>query len=156
MYFTVINRSLASKPETYDTLEVPYLVISISSHEEPTIAIPSNDNCVDKLFLKFDDMSYDTEKTLAYYDSVAFPMKREDATKILDFVLKYKEDVNDIIIHCEAGISRSPAIAVALSEILNGKEHTTERHIQSLVGLQYANLLVRDLILQEYRERNKE
>lgn len=154
MYFNVINRSLASKPETYNVIEVPYLVISISSHEEPTIAIPSNDNCVDKLFLKFDDKSYATQETLAHYVGTAYPMKTEDAKKILEFVLKYKDDVNDIIVHCEAGISRSPAVAIALSEILNGKEHT-ERHIQSLVGLQYANLLVRDLILQEYRE-NKE
>lgn len=153
MYFTVINRSLASKPETYDVIEVPYLVISISSHEEPTVAIPSNDNCVDKLFLKFDDVSYETQKTLAYYDSVAYSMIKEDAIKILDFVFKYKDDVNDIIVHCEAGISRSPAIAVALSEILNGKDQ--ERYIQSLNGLSYANLLVRDLILQEYQDFKK-
>ena len=136
-------------------IEVPYLVISISSHEESTIAIPSNDNCLDKLFLKFDDVSYKTQETLAYYDSVAYSMIKEDAIKILDFVFKYKDDVNDIIIHCAAGISRSPAVAVALSEILNGKE-PSERFIQSLTGLTYANLLVRDLILQEYQERNKE
>lgn len=152
MYFNVLNRSLASKPETYNVIDVPYLVISISSHEQPTNAIPSNDNCVDKLFLKFDDKSYETQETLAHYEGTVNPMKEEDAKKILDFVLKYKDDVNDIIVHCEAGISRSPAVAIALSEILNGKEHT-ERYVQSLVGLQYANLLVRDLILQAYREK---
>lgn len=153
MYFTVINRSLASKPETYDDIKDPYIVISISSHEEPTIAIPSNEHCLDKLFLKFDDKSYETQKTLAHYDGVAYPMKEEDAIKLLHFVLKYKDDVNDIIAHCEAGISRSTAVALALSEILNGKENP-EKYIESLVGLQYANLLVRDLILKNYDKLN--
>lgn len=151
MYFTVINKSLASKPETYDDIKVPYIIISISSHEESFCSIPSNEHCLDKLFLKFDDQSYKTQETLAHYEGVAYPMKEEEAVKLLEFVFKYKDEVNDIIAHCEAGISRSTAIALALSEILNGKEEP-EKYIESLVGLQYANLLVKDLILKNYEK----
>ena len=151
MYFIVINKAFASKPETYDDIKVPYLVISISSHEEHYCPIPSNEHCLDKIFLKFDDQSYQEQITFAQYEGVAYPMKDEDAVKLLKFVLKYKDDVNDIIVHCEAGLSRSPAIALALSEILNGEEDPA-KYIESMNGLKHANLLVRDLILKNYEK----
>ncbi len=151
MYFIVLNKDFVSRPAIHDDIKVPYLVISISSHEESFATIPSNEHCLDKIFLKFDDQSYQTQKTFAYYEGVAHPMKDDDAIKLLKFVLLYKDKINDIIVHCEAGISRSPAIALALSEILNGKEDP-EKYIQSMNGLKHANLLVRDLILKNYEK----
>jgi predicted protein tyrosine phosphatase len=39
------------------------------------------------------------------------------ATEILDFVEKMWDGVEDFLIHCEVGLSRSPAVAAALSRI---------------------------------------
>ncbi len=44
------------------------------------------------------------------------------AQNIFDFVEIYKKDVNLIIVHCEAGISRSAGVAGALSLIYNGSD----------------------------------
>lgn len=37
-----------------------------------------------------------------------------DATKIINFVNKWQDWVSEIIVHCEAGISRSAGVAAAL------------------------------------------
>ena len=41
------------------------------------------------------------------------------AEQILDFVDSYRDNIDLIVVHCEAGISRSSATAGALSLILN-------------------------------------
>ena len=46
----------------------------------------------------------------------------QEAEQILNFVDKYKFEVKMIIIHCEAGISRSAGVAGALSLIYNGSD----------------------------------
>jgi len=55
--------------------------------------------CTDKMELKIFDETY--------------------AAQILDFVAAFKDTVELIVVHCEAGISRSSATAGALSLILN-------------------------------------
>jgi len=154
MYFTVINRYTASQSATYKDITVPFIVVSISSHEEPTCDIPDHDQLLEVLYLKFDDKSYETQETLVHYERVAYPITKEDAEKLLQFIETYKNKVNDIIVHCEAGISRSTGTALALSEILN-ETNQPEKFIQSLCGLQHANKLVRDLILKIHRKINK-
>ena len=59
-------------------------------------------SCTDKMDIKVFDESY--------------------AKQILDFVKKYEEFVDLIVVHCEAGISRSAGVAGALSLILNGED----------------------------------
>jgi predicted protein tyrosine phosphatase len=45
----------------------------------------------------------------------------EHAREIWDFVLRHR-DVERVVIHCDAGISRSPAVAAALARVLNGDD----------------------------------
>jgi hypothetical protein len=42
------------------------------------------------------------------------------AVQIVDFVERIKDKVNGILIHCEAGVSRSAAVAAAIELMLNG------------------------------------
>ena len=49
-------------------------------------------------------------------------MEDKDAKQILNAVEKYKDSVEEIIVHCDAGFSRSPAVAAALSLWLNGDD----------------------------------
>jgi len=46
----------------------------------------------------------------------------ENAKTILDFVETYKKGIDFIVVHCEAGISRSAGVAGALSLIYNGTD----------------------------------
>ena len=52
----------------------------------------------------------------------------EDAKGILHFVDTYKKEVDLIVVHCEAGISRSAGVASALSLILNGTDDYYFKH----------------------------
>jgi predicted protein tyrosine phosphatase len=42
------------------------------------------------------------------------------AVQIVDFVERMKNRVNGFLIHCEAGVSRSAAVAAAIELMLNG------------------------------------
>ena len=46
------------------------------------------------------------------------PMSDEDAGCIVDAFLQYVDGVSQIIVHCDAGYSRSPAVAAALAKAL--------------------------------------
>ena len=47
-------------------------------------------------------------------DSPYFAIRTEDAEKILDFVDKHV-DADRVLVHCSAGISRSPAVGIAIA-----------------------------------------
>lgn len=46
------------------------------------------------------------------------PMSDEDAGRIVDAFLQYVDGVSQIIVHCNAGYSRSPAVAATLAKAL--------------------------------------
>lgn len=68
------------------------------------------------------------------------------AEQILQFVNKYKNEVDLIVVHCEAGISRSAGVASALSLIYNGTDEYYFKHY-------LPNTLVYRLILNAYMKR---
>lgn len=51
-------------------------------------------------------------------DTPYYSIRKEDAKEILDFVDKHK-DADRIVVHCSAGISRSPAVGVAIAGHFN-------------------------------------
>lgn len=69
---------------------------------------------LDTLRLEFYDI---TESTGHYY-----PVSKEQAQQIVDFIKEWKDKVKLIVVHCEAGISRSAAVAAALSKWLNNED----------------------------------
>lgn len=72
------------------------------------------------LYLNFDDVE-GKEVDIGTSDNV---MQDEDAIRILDFVIDNLD--KDIFINCDAGLSRSPGILVALEQIFNGKDLSDE------------------------------
>lgn len=64
------------------------------------------------LALKFEDVER------GYPDCITFA----DAEKIVDFVNAYKDKVDTIIVHCEAGISRSSGVAAAITKYFGGDD----------------------------------
>ena len=92
-------------------LKEKHIVISITSAKDPEITLPKNIYRVSQLFLKFDDVQ-DIDERFIYFD-------RGMAKDIFDFVESYINSVSLIVVQCQAGISRSVAVASALSKIIN-------------------------------------
>lgn len=91
----------------------PTLIISIRDFKDPDKAKISikNENIKGIVFLNFDDVE-DNDK---FYSC----MTDEDAKKICDAVNEMKDIVTQIIVHCEAGVSRSAGVAAAIGKFLN-------------------------------------
>jgi hypothetical protein len=71
---------------------------------------------------------------------------KQDARAVLDFVEKYWDQIEVLLVHCEAGLSRSPAIAAAISYIKFGRG-TDNQYFE---GKFWANYLVYKTILEEH------
>ena len=101
------------------------IVISINSSCDLFLEIPRNSkNGIKRLLsLSFDDVDkkqYD-EMTEAGYGSVVL-MNEQDAARIVAFVKKYKDSVDGIIVHCDAGVSRSAGVMAAIMKWLTGDD----------------------------------
>jgi len=146
-YFTVVGVELVTKREFIDSIKVPHVIISIVSPEFEEFTIPYNSTCKDTLQLRFHDV--DSEgNVIGAFNKVGTikPISNLDIKSIHDFVEKNK-DMGEWIIHCEAGISRSAGVAVALSKILNGVDEP-ERFIQSKYPLGLHNVDIKSKILK--------
>ena len=58
---------------------------------------------------------HDVEPELDGYDYVIF--NDEDAKKIFEFLKKHETEIDEVVVHCEAGISRSAAVSKFISII---------------------------------------
>lgn len=99
--------------------DVPFAAISVSTNpgEWPVI---SETNRVGLLQLHFADrdISNPSQEKIEELDL----FRPEYAKQILDFVSANWDKVEAFLIHCEAGISRSPAIAAAITKIAGGDD----------------------------------
>jgi predicted protein tyrosine phosphatase len=83
-----------------------------------------NGKWTDILKLKFDDV----EDGFGLDDKQYEPMNEYNAEQILDFVIRNID--KDIFVSCDAGLSRSPAVVVALEQIFNSRDVSNEREYQ--------------------------
>lgn len=107
MNILILNKYQAEKFEPTEKT----VMISITDPEIDKPNIKHLDKFMDILYLKFSDID----------DNVAFgcvQMNDEQALKILRFVQQYYLQIDTLVIHCMAGISRSAGVAAALSDIL--------------------------------------
>lgn len=89
-------------------------VISITDPEKPLAKINVSEERI--LRLQF----YDTEWKVPLLDGeFIYPMSKEDAIKIVNFINKNIQNIETLIVHCEAGISRSAGIGAAISNFFN-------------------------------------
>ena len=92
-----------------------YVVISIHDTDQPRAAVKSQPGLRDVLFLAFNDAAPAAGETLP---SEVQAMTPAQADQIRDFVRKHEPDVELIVVHCHGGVSRSPAVAAAISDAL--------------------------------------
>ena len=110
----------------------PWAAISITSG--PKFPALDDGNRVGLLRLNFDDI---TEPGTPRSFTPAL------AAEILDFVAGVWDQIEVLLIHCDGGLSRSPAVASALSRIYYGDDG-------SWVELDFPNRLVYDLLVETH------
>lgn len=100
-----------------NNFDVPTIIISIrSTGDTPPkkLFLHSNPQIKSFITLAFDDVEI-------YYAN-CYPITEQQARKIAKFVMRYKDSVEQIIVHCDAGISRSAGVAAAIAKYLNGSD----------------------------------
>lgn len=133
MIFAVKNRD---DIERGLPLAEDYVLISISCPNDPA-KIPDNEYRKDVLRLEFDDIDHPVY-LLGGLKCKMF--EKEDAVKILEFFNKYRDRYEYMIVHCDAGISRSAAVVAALTKIQGqsdgdyfGRRYIPNRRVYSFI-----------------------
>ncbi len=103
--------------------EVPYLVLSVTDPERPEAILAASPHQRAVLRLRFHDKGKGRPPVVG-----KVVMTPEDARAIISFVYAHLAEVELIVCQCEAGISRSAALAAALSRILQDEDHFFFEH----------------------------
>ena len=128
--------------ETF-TADDPYLIISITDPEQPDAVLAESPFLRATLRMKFHDIAKPSRIAARFAANLTdIYMTEEDAKRILSFVGEHLAEVNLLVCHCEQGISRSAAIATALSRILQDEDEFFFQHY-------WANRYVYDLLLSK-------
>lgn len=103
---------------------VPHLIVSIKVPGDPfQVKLPVNEHTLKTLHLEFHDLGDEAMKHVDVrdqYEGQCF--SRSQARQILAMVAAYPE-AEAFVVHCDAGLSRSPGVAAALSKILTGDDN---------------------------------
>lgn len=98
----------------------PYIVISITDPDREIAELAESPLRKAVLRLSFDDVAGVTNPILLPFVSPRdIPMSPEHAEQLLAFIQENRTAARLIVCHCEMGVSRSAAVAAALSQILN-------------------------------------
>jgi predicted protein tyrosine phosphatase len=117
---THVSKSAVEKfiPQPGDTTR--RALISITTPGFPDAVIPSH-VWTSVLRLKFHDYTHD--------DGVHKVITIQQTSEILKFLSSVQGDVDELIVHCEAGVSRSASVAKFVAEIYNlDFDQTYNRH----------------------------
>jgi predicted protein tyrosine phosphatase len=117
MEFFVYSRDVIARVAPHD---VPHVIVSITSGETDVARFPIPATCRGVLRLVFADL----EPRAVDASSRALLFDEEHARRIWTFVLAHRSAIERIVVHCDAGRSRSPAVAAALA-LAFGEDHET-------------------------------
>ena len=117
--------------------ELPWAAIAISSDGDfPTL---DETNRLALLRLIFED-TLDRDSPDSFSGA--------QATAILDFVAEWWDRIDVLLVHCELGLSRSPAVAAALSRIYYQDDGPWFEQ-------EFPNALVYELLLETHAQRQR-
>lgn len=115
MNIIVLNKAKAQRLSYKDFLSNKVIISISTPSDDKAVFNIDNDSIKDILYLSFYDVSTETQNIFKGYPA----MTDEDAVQIRDFVLKWKDTVDTIIVHCDAGISRSAGVAAGILDGLD-------------------------------------
>jgi predicted protein tyrosine phosphatase len=114
----------------------PYVVISIRDPDKRAAIIPARPGLRDVLYLAFHDAEPAAHDACA--EGVTL-MAEDQARQVWEFVRRWEGDVGAVVVQCEQGMSRSPAVAAALCRAYGGdwerffEEYLPNRHVYGMV-----------------------
>jgi predicted protein tyrosine phosphatase len=117
-------------------VRVPHIVISIRDPASPSVRLKKNYLCQAVLRLAFHDAEPSRNFILP---ANIRPMTKAHARAIWRFVRQHLPSIRAIVVHCEQGMSRSPAVAAGLSVGLGGddeqfvRDYYPNQHVYALV-----------------------
>lgn len=146
---TIENKNYANLKEA----KLNHVLISINSKSKDAVNLhyaKSCPNCKDILPMVFGDFDY---KWVKMQDDISLSgiklFSNNDAREILGFIERNMPsnmlETLNIIVHCEYGVSRSQAVAAALSKIFTGKDdeffmkYSPNRLVYSKILYEYYN-----------------
>ena len=114
-------QSLSKQAASKYRPERPTLLISIQDGDKQELPFRQRTNhitrkrYIDCLFLYFDDVNPDA---IPGQPSMPFAFSDYDAKAIINFLRRHYQarDFEDIIVHCQAGVSRSHAVALFIAK----------------------------------------
>jgi predicted protein tyrosine phosphatase len=110
--------------ESGTVVRTPYIVISIRDPGTSKPRIPRTSGLKEVLHVAF----HDAEPVAGFRTpSKIVLMKPAHAMAIWKLVERHKDAIGSIVCHCEQGMSRSPAVALALAEALG----SSGKHIRA-------------------------
>jgi len=95
--------------------EVPYVVISITTTLDDHARLPASERCIAVLRLTFADIDRPFDGAVMFGP--------EHARAICEFITEHRDAIERVLVHCDAGFSRSPAVAAAIAKCL-GEDDT--------------------------------
>lgn len=138
MDFFVYSRPAIESVPQHD---VPHVVVSITTTAEDRARIPASPQCLGILRLSFPDADGAID---GYSEEELFSASHAD--RVWDFVLGHRADITRVVLHCDAGLSRSPAVAAALAKVLVGDD-------APFFARYRPNMRVYRTLLERYHER---
>lgn len=114
MLITVVPEKMAQVLSA--TIKTKSIFISITCPNEDDVTFAHNSNILNIFRMKFNDLDVDT-------DGLKAPIQ-DNFNGLKEFIDKYKDSVEEIVLHCAAGASRSPGCGLAICEYL--KDYNTD------------------------------
>jgi predicted protein tyrosine phosphatase len=117
--------------------DAPYAMISILGNPDEQIKLEDDPKRIFYLRMNFDDLDEDIEPEKYHL------FNEDDAKEILAFAKKAKNNIDALIVHCEAGISRSPAVGLALAQLLDTQNQDRIKHRFPLYNKHVYNTIIK-------------
>ena len=111
MLFKVMNRFAASDYSKLTNIPKT-IIISITDIDASENEFHENNQIIDILRLQFYDCEFGETGHIT----------KEDGKKIIEFVNKHMNNIEQIVVHCEGGVSRSAGVCAALMKILTNDD----------------------------------
>ena len=101
--------------------------VKASYHLSGKTAIISINNVADAMYpARFNHCEELVDVLSLFFDDVlreeSGAMTKEDAVKIKDFLKKVLPNIEYLIVHCSAGVSRSAGVAAAIMKVVTGSD----------------------------------
>ena len=136
MNFTIVSRD---DIESGLLIREPHVIISISNPGSRKPRIRETGLCKGVLRLRFDDAEPVEGFNLPGEVQIMTP---KHAKAIWQFILPRVANISMVIVHCEQGMSRSPAVAAAICLGLGGLSENSTRFFEEFQPNQYVYRLV--------------